>query len=248
MKPNSRSLPRYLVSLELALLAMASLSLEAQKHALGAQKHEANIRERLDASAAVLGQLITAPDRPIPKQVLPEARCIVVVPSLVSYALGIGVRRGKGVATCRVTKDWSAPAPVAFTGGSVGFQMGGEKIDLILIGMNQSAIERLLSRKLKAGKNISVVAGPVASEPATDIQWRSADILSYSRSHGHFVGINLKGSALKQDKDATVTLYGRYIPFVSILEGKVHPPAVSVAFLATVRKYMGDASPNPQGK
>jgi lipid-binding SYLF domain-containing protein len=238
MKSNSRSLPRYLVSLGLVLFTMASLS-------LGAQKHEADIRERLDASAAVLGQLITAP---IPKQVLPEARCIVVVPSLVSYALGIGVRRGKGVATCRVTKDWSAPAPVAFTGGSVGFQMGGEKIDLILIGMNQSAIERLLSRKLKAGKNISIMAGPVASEPSTDTQWRNADILSYSRSHGHFVGINLKGSALKQDKDATVTLYGRYIPFVSILDGKVHPPAVSVAFLATVRKYMGDASPNRQGK
>src|SRR5438876_7713289 len=108
MKSNSRSLPRYLVSLELVLLAMASLS-------LGAQKHEADIRERLDASAAVLGQLITAPDRPIPKQVLPEARCIVVVPSLASFALGIGVRRGKGVATCRGTKDWSAPAPVAFT-------------------------------------------------------------------------------------------------------------------------------------
>ena len=238
MKSNSRSLPRYLVSLGLVLLTMASLP-------LGAQKHGADIRERLDASAAVLGQLITAP---IPKQVLPEARCIVVVPSLVSYALGIGVRRGKGVATCRVTKDWSAPAPVAFTGGSVGFQMGGEKIDLILIGMNQSAIERLLSRKLKAGKNISIMAGPVASEPSTDTQWRNADILSYSRSHGHFVGINLKGSALKQDKDATVTLYGRYIPFVSILDGKVHPPAVSVAFLATVRKYMGDASPNRQGK
>src|SRR5207245_5439497 len=131
------------------------------------QKHEADIRERLDASAAVLGQLITAPDRPIPKQVLPEARCIVVVPSLASFALGIGVRRGKGVATCRVTKDWSAPAPVAFTGGSVGFQMGGEKIDLIMIGMNQSAIERLLSSKLKVGKNISVMAGPVASEAST---------------------------------------------------------------------------------
>ena len=241
MKSNSRSLPRYLVSLELVLLAMASPS-------LGAQKHEADIRERLDASAAVLGQLITAPDRPIPKQVLPEVRCIVVVPSLASFALGIGVRRGKGVATCRVTKDWSAPAPVAFTGGSVGFQMGGEKIDLIMIGMNQSAIERLLSSKLKVGKNISVMAGPVASEASTDIQWRNADILSYSSSHGHFAGINLKGSALKQDKDATVTLYGRYIPFVSILGGKVHPPPGSVAFLATVRKYMGDASPNRQGK
>jgi len=241
MKSNSRSLPRYLVSLELVLLAMASLS-------LGAQKHEAVIRERLDASAALLGQLITAPDRSIPKQVLPEARCIVVVPSLVSFALGIGVRRGKGVATCRVTKDWSAPAPVAFTGGIVGFQFGGEKIDLILIGMNQSAIERQLSSKLKAGKNISVMAGPVASEPSTDIQWRTADILSYSRSHGHFAGINLKGSALKQDKDATVTLYGRYIPLVSILGGKVHPPAGSVAFLATVRKDMGDTSPNQQGK
>jgi SH3 domain-containing YSC84-like protein 1 len=88
MKSNSGSLPRCLVRLELVLLAMASLS-------LGAQKHEADIRERLDASAAVLDQLITAPDRPIPKQVLPEARCIVVVPSLVSNALGIGVRRGK---------------------------------------------------------------------------------------------------------------------------------------------------------
>ena len=172
----------------------------------------------------------------------------MVVPSLASFALGIGVRRGKGVATCRVTKDWSAPAPVAFTGGSVGFQMGGEKIDLIMIGMNQSAIERLLSSKLKVGKNISVMAGPVASEASTDIQWRNADILTYSRSHGHFVGISLKGSALKQDKDATVTLYGRYIPFVSILGGKVHPPASSVAFLATVRKHMGDASPNRQGK
>jgi SH3 domain-containing YSC84-like protein 1 len=241
MKSNSRSLPRYLVSLELVLLTMASLP-------LGAQKRESNIRERLDASAAILGQLITAPGRPIPKQVLPEARCIVVVPSIVNFALGIGARRGKGVATCRVTKDWSAPAPVAFTGGSVGFQIGGEKIDLIMIGMNQSAIEHLLSSKVKVGKKISVMAGPVASEPSTDTQWRNADILSYSRSHGHFVGINLKGSALKQDKDATVTLYGKYIPFVSILDGKVPPPAGSVAFLAKVRKYMGDPSPNRELK
>jgi SH3 domain-containing YSC84-like protein 1 len=235
MKRNSLWFAGHLVCPSVILLAFACLS-------WGTERERKEIGKRLDAAATVLGEIMTTPDKAIPGQVLKEAKCIVVVPGIVRVALGIGARRGKGVATCRTTKGWSAPAPVGFREGSVGFQIGGMSVDLIMLVMNQDAANRLLSSTVKIGGDISGTAGPVGPNVSNNPGWRNSEILSYSKSRGAFVGIDVKGAALKQDKSGTIGLYGRYIPFGSILSGKVRPPADSDHFLTAIRKYTGTAS------
>jgi lipid-binding SYLF domain-containing protein len=232
MKSSSSCLSSFL--LELFLLALAI-------PALAREESESDIARRLNASTEVLNQIMASPDKTIPNQVLSEAKCIAIMPSLVKVALGIGGRHGKGVATCRTATGWSAPAPISLSGGSIGLQIGGQSVDLVMVVMDQNALVRLLSSKFKIGTDISGRAGPIGPETG-ETDWRHADVLSYSKSRGAFVGIDLKGAALKQDKDSTVALYGRYIPFASLLAGKVRPPAESHTFLATVRKYMAAAS------
>ena len=235
MKRNSLWFAGHFVCPSVMLLTFASLS-------WAAEREETEIGKRLDAAATVLGEIMTTPDKAIPGQVLKEAKCIVVVPGIVKVAFGIGARRGKGVATCRTTSGWSAPAPVGFREGSVGFQIGGKSVDLIMLVMNRDAANRLLSSTLKIGGDVSGTAGPVGPDVSNNPEWRNSEILSYSKSRGAFAGIDLKGAALKQDKSATIGLYGRYIPFGSILSGKVRPPADSDTFLTAIRKYAGTAS------
>lgn len=203
----------------------------------GAANNESKVGKRLDAAASVLKDLMASPDKAIPVQVLAQAKCIVIMPSVVKVALGIGARHGKGVATCRIAGGWSAPAPVVLGGGGIGLQIGGQTADLILIVMDQGALDRLLASKFKIGANISGKPGPVGLDVRSDNDWKNSEILSYSKSRGAFAGVDLSGASLKQDKDATVELYSRYIPFASVLEGKVPPTANSTNFLATVRKY-----------
>jgi SH3 domain-containing YSC84-like protein 1 len=230
MKRNSLWFAGHFVCRSVVLLAFASFS-------WGAESGQQEIGKRLDAAATILGEIMTTPDKAIPDPVLKEAKCIVVVPGIVKVALGIGARRGKGVATCRTTSDWSAPAPVGFREGSVGFQVGGKSVDLIMLVMNREAANRLLSSTLKIGGDVSGTAGPVGPNASNNPAWRNSEILSYSKSRGAFAGIDLKGAALRQDKSATIRLYGRYIPFGSILSGKVRPPADSATFLTAIRKY-----------
>jgi SH3 domain-containing YSC84-like protein 1 len=234
MERNSLWFAGHSFCLSLTLLAFAGFS-------FGGESEQTEIGKRLDAAATVLGEIMTTPDKAIPGQVLKEAQCIVIVPGIVKVALGIGARRGKGVATCRTTTDWSAPAPVGFREGSVGFQIGGKTVDLIMLVMNRDAANRLLSSTLKIGGDVSGTAGPVGTDVSNNPEWRNSEILSYSKSRGAFAGIDVKGAALKQDKNATIDLYGRYIPFGSILSGKVRPPADSATFLTAIRKYAAKA-------
>jgi SH3 domain-containing YSC84-like protein 1 len=201
---------------------------------------ESDVAKRLNASGDVLNQIMSSREMSIPSQVLAEAKCIAVVPSLVKLALGVGGRYGKGVATCRVANGWSAPGPISISGGSIGLQIGSQTVDVVLVVLDESAFKRLLSSKFKIGADVAGSPGPIGQHNE-DTDWRKTEILSYSQSRGAFAGINLKGAAVKQDKDGTVALYGRYVPIISILEGKVRPPPESDTFLATVRKYIGDA-------
>jgi lipid-binding SYLF domain-containing protein len=210
---------------------------------LAAERAQTNAGKRLDASSAALDEIMANSDRAIPKEVLAVAKCIAVVPSLVDVALGIGGREGKGVATCRTTNGWSAPAPFSLNGGSVGLQAGAEKVHLVMIVITQHAMNQFLSEKFKVGKDVTGEAGPVSSATSSDQGWKNSEILSYSKSHGAFKGVELHGASVKQDKKATVSLYGRYIPFGSILAGNVPAPAESEAFLTTVGKYTTKASP-----
>jgi SH3 domain-containing YSC84-like protein 1 len=215
----------------------------------GSEKNETDIAKRLDNAANVLAEIMGTPDKAIPGNVFADAKCVLVVPSMIHIAVGFGGRHGKGVATCRTTNGWSAPAPVDITGGSWGLQLGGQAIDLVMLVMNDKGMQHLLSSKFKIGAEASGAAGPVGRQAAGDTDWKmKSEILSYSRSRGAFAGINLNGSSIKQDKDETAVLYGKVVPFTAILSGKVPPPAVSRNFLTAIRKYANQAAENKQGE
>jgi len=212
------------------------------------EKNETDIAKRLDQAAHVFNEIMQTPDKSIPTNVLADAKCILVVPSMIHIALGFGGRHGKGVSTCRTPNGWSAPAPIDITGGSWGLQIGGEAVDLVMLVMNDKGLQRLLSSKFKIGTEASGAAGPVGRQAAGDTDWKlKSEILSYSRSRGAFAGINLNGASIKQDKDETAVLYGKVIPFSAVLNGKVPPPPVARNFLATVRKYATEAAETKQG-
>jgi lipid-binding SYLF domain-containing protein len=212
-------------------------------------KNQTDIAKRLDAAAKVMDEIMGTPDKAIPNNVLADAKCIAVIPSMINIAVGFGGRHGKGVATCRTTNGWSAPAPIDVTGGSWGLQIGGEAIDLVMLVMNEQGMNHLLSSKFKIGAEASGAAGPVGRQAAGDTDWKmKSEILSYSRSRGAFAGINLNGASVKQDKDETAVLYGKVVPFEAVLSGKVPAPASAKGFLATIRKYANESAATKQGE
>jgi SH3 domain-containing YSC84-like protein 1 len=212
-----------------------------------------DVVKRLDSSASVLNEIMGTPDKGIPRKIFGDAKCIIVIPSMINIAVGFGGRHGKGVATCRTTNSagngWSAPAPVSITGGSWGLQLGGQAIDLVMLVMNQKGMDHLLSSKFKIGAEATGAAGPVGREVAGDTDWKmKAEILTYSRARGLFAGIDLNGASIKQDRDETAVLYGKILPFQTILSGKVGAPHGSHEFLATVRKYSEVAQEKKEGE
>jgi SH3 domain-containing YSC84-like protein 1 len=230
--------PSHLGILISSLLLMTSL-------AFAGDEKVTDIAKRLEASASVLTEVMSKPDQTIPNEVLAEAKCVAVIPSLIKVALGIGGRHGKGVVTCRTKSGWSAPGPISISGGSIGLQIGSQALDLILIFLDQNALQELLSSKFRIGAEVAGTPGPIGNQSATG-DWREAKILTYSKARGVFAGVTLKGAAVKQDKDGIVDLYGRYIPIGSIVAGKVSPPRESHEFLAALRKYIADTQ-RPQG-
>src|ERR1700720_1613148 len=221
-----------LLALTTMALVFASLTWAAD------DKDEADINKRIDASANVLNEIMATPDKAIPDSIMSDARCIAVVPSMIKIAIGIGGNHGKGVATCRTSSGWSAPAPITITGGSWGLQLGGQAVDLVMVVTNDQGMQHLLSSKFKLGADASAAAGPVGRDATagTDVKMR-AEVLTYSRARGLFAGIDLNGAAVTQDKDETHLLYGKFVPFSDILSGKVQPPAVAQPFLTAVKKY-----------
>jgi len=216
-------------------------------------KTESEIDKRLDNSANVLDEIMGTPDKGIPTKIFGDAKCVIVIPSMVNIAVGFGGRHGKGVATCRTTNStgngWSAPAPVTITGGSWGLQLGGQAIDLVMLVMNQKGMDHLLSSKFKIGGEASGAAGPVGRQAAAGTDWKmKAEILTYSRARGLFAGINLNGAAIKQDRDETAVLYGKVLPFQTILSGSVPAKPGSKAFLAAVHKYSQVAAEKKEGE
>src|ERR1700739_4100891 len=210
-----------------------------------ADEHDqSDISKRIDNSAKVLDEIMATPDKAIPDKVMRDAKCIAVIPSMVKIAVGFGGNHGKGVATCRTEAGvWSAPAPITITGGSWGLQLGGQAVDLVMVVTNQSGMDHLLSSKFKLGADASAAAGPVGRDAAADTDWKmKAEVLTYSRARGVFAGIDLNGSSVRQDKDETHLLYGKFVPFEDILRGKVSPPPGSGALEVTVRKLTNQAS------
>ena len=205
--------------------------------------------ERVENAGKVLQEILNAPDS-IPKDVLDKADCVVILPSVMKVAIGIGGSAGRGVMTCRGGSTfhgaWGAPAMVALEGGSLGFQLGDNATDFVLLLMNPRSAKSILNSKVKLGGDASVAAGPVgrAASAETDVTMR-AEILSYSRSRGLFAGISLEGSTLRPDDDANKKLYGKEVSASDILFKKdVAIPDSAKALLATLQK----ASPTNKSK
>lgn len=176
--------------------------------------------KRLNDAADILSEVMSAPDKGIPNDLLARAHCIVVVPGMKSGAFGVGAKYGKGFFSCRRGEGWSAPASIRVEGGSVGFQIGLIETDLILLVMNQRGAQRLLSDQFTLGGQGEVAAGPVgrSTTAQTDISMR-AEMLSWSRARGVFAGVSLQGATLRQDVADNAEIYGRPLHNKQIIYG-----------------------------
>ena len=180
-------------------------------------------QKRLENAGLVMQEIMNIPDN-IPQQVLEKAECVIVFPSVLKAAFVVGASYGRGAMVCRTGEHfrgpWGAPAMFALEGGSIGFQIGGEATDLVLLIMNDRGASSIISSKVKLGGDASVAAGPVGRDAAanTDAYMR-AEILSYSRTRGIFAGVSLEGSTLRPDDDATADVYGRKLTAKEIIEG-----------------------------
>ena len=208
----------------------------------GVDTQKAQLSERVGEAGRDLDQLINAPDSAIPQTVLAKAKCVAVVPDMVKGGFVFGGQHGRGMVTCRTANGFSAPAPITISGGSWGAQIGVEQADIVLLFMNDGAVQSLLNNKLKIGGEAAIAAGPIGrdAQASTDAGL-NAQILSYSRVKGLFAGLDLSGAAVRQDMDSTVALYGKSVPFRNLLSGAVPPPPSTMAFLNAVSKNFQEA-------
>ena len=198
---------------------------------------------RLQASGVVLHEIMEAPDKGIPEEVLNGAKCIAVVPSLGKGGFIVGGEHGRGVVTCRTAHGWSAPAFISIGGGNFGFQAGVESVDLVVLFMNDKGVQGLLSSKFELSGEASAAAGPVGRHASAGTDWKmNTEALSYSRTKGLFAGVALDGAKIQQDNDSTVAIYGKKTNFRKTLSGNVHAPASSESFLAAVRAAVEKAN------
>ena len=201
-----------------------------------AQSRREKSTDRLDNAGKVLHEIMSAPDRGIPEEVLEHAKCVAVVPHMLKGGFVFGAENGRGVATCRTAEGWSAPAFFAITGGSWGLQIGIEGIDLVMIIQNDRGMERLLSSKFELGADASAAAGPVGRHASADTDWKlNTEILTYSRAKGAFAGLTLNGASIRRDDDSMEAVYGRHVSTRAVLSGKVAATEASARFLDAVR-------------
>jgi len=207
------------------------------------QGKESKASDRVQAAAEVLDEIQAAPDKGIPQDVLGSAECVAVVPSMIKGGFIVGANYGRGLASCRTPKGWSAPAFFVVTGGSFGWQIGGQAVDLVMLIMNKDGMKHLLSSEFALGADASVAAGPVGRHAEGDTDWKMrSEVLTYSRARGLFAGVSLNGASIKQDKDSTREFYGRMVPFRTSLTGEIDPPVGADAFLRTLAKWAQEAA------
>jgi SH3 domain-containing YSC84-like protein 1 len=214
----------------LPLLSWASAQTPAELQDGGLQSAKA---------ARVFGEIMDAPDKGIPEDLLAKAECVAVFPSVIKAGFIIGGRGGRGVASCRVGGGWSAPAFFTLGGGSIGPQIGAQSTDLVMLFMNNGGLQSLLSDEFTLGADASVAAGPVGRQAgaATDVKL-DAQILSYSRSRGLFAGLELAGVVIKPDVDDMRDIYGAGVSAKSVLQDAARSTPMAVqAFPAALGRY-----------
>jgi len=206
-------------------------------------KKDSKADDRVQASADVLNEIQSAPDSGIPAEVLSKAECVAVVPSMLKGGFVFGAKYGRGIASCRTPKGWSSPAFFAIEGGSFGFQIGGQAVDLVMLVMNNDGMQHLLSSQFALGADASVAAGPVGRHAEGNTDWKMrAQVLTYSRARGIFAGVSLNGARVKQDKNSTRDFYGHMVTSKASLTGEVDPPAGANAFLTSLAKWAQEAA------
>ncbi len=217
--------------LMVVLLALPALAAEESKE-----------QKRLEECGQVLKEILDIPDD-IPKDLLDKAECVIVIPSVKKFAIGVGGSFGRGAITCRTgrhfTGPWSAPAMFALEGVNLGFQLGGQATDFVLLVMNPKGANSILGSKVKLGADASAAGGPKGRTAAaqTDIVMK-AEILTYSRSRGLFAGVSLEGSTLRQDNGANRKLYGRNLTARNIVrEGEVGVPAAGQLMISVLSQH-----------
>jgi len=212
------------------LIAIASLTAVASD-----REDDVN---RTQKAAQVFKEIMNTPDRGIPSNLLESAKCIAIIPGDKKFAFIFGGSYGRGLATCRTEHGWSAPIFVAIDSGSVGYQIGGSSTDIVMLFMNDHALQSLMGDKFKLGADASVAAGPVGRNAAagTDLKL-NAEILSYSRSKGIFAGVSLEGAVMQADKSGDKAIYGDDVTRHEILDGKVAVPASARALVEELGGY-----------
>jgi SH3 domain-containing YSC84-like protein 1 len=206
-------------------------------------------QERLENSGVVMQEIMNLPDN-IPQDVMQKAECVIVFPSVLKAAFVVGASYGRGAMVCRTGKNfrgpWGAPAMYALEGGSVGFQIGGQATDLVLLIMNDAGAQSILSSKVKLGGDASIAAGPVGRDASADTDaFMRSEILSYSRTRGLFAGVSLEGSTLRPDNDATEDVYGRKLTAREIvIDGAVAVPPSGRHLVEVLQKH----SPHNESK
>jgi SH3 domain-containing YSC84-like protein 1 len=233
---------RFLLALLLCLLNIFPAQIFADD-AKDAPEPDTKAASRITDAGTVLDEIQNAPDQRIPQEILASADCVAVVPSLLNGGFVFGARYGRGVASCRTPKGWSAPAFFMIGGGSFGLQIGGQATDLVMLIMNQNGMNHLLQSQFKLGADASAAAGPVGRHAAADTDWKMrAEVLAYSRSRGLFAGLELSGAVIKQDKSSTRDFYGRMVPFKTSLKGDIEAPKDAYPFLSTLAKWAQEAA------
>jgi lipid-binding SYLF domain-containing protein len=232
LEEDKKMLKRFLIATTLVLLVTVTAV---------ASDREDDV-SRTQKAAQVFKEIMNTPDQGIPSDLLESAKCIAIIPGDKKFAFIFGGSYGRGLATCRTGHGWSAPIFVAIDGGSVGYQIGGSSTDLVMLFMNDHALQSLLSDKFKLGADASVAAGPVGRNAAagTDLKM-NAEILSYSRSKGVFAGVSLDGAVMQADKSGDKAMYGDDVNRHEILDGKVAVPASAQALVHELGGYVHEA-------
>jgi len=199
--------------------------------------------DRVQAAGDVLNEIQAAPDSGIPQEILGKSECVAVVPSMLKGGFIFGAKYGRGLASCRTPKGWSAPAFFTIEGGSFGFQIGGQAVDLVMLIMNKNGMQHLLASQFALGADASVAAGPVGRHAEGNTDWKMrAEVLTYSRARGAFAGVSLNGAVVKQDKNSTREFYGHMVTSKASLTGEVDPPSGAYPFLSSLAKWAQEAA------
>src|SRR5262245_33680965 len=229
----------YAVAAFCLVVAMSLVGMSQDKHDSKHKDSKHNdAADEVTKAAEGLRDIMKAPDKAIPRDVLDSAECVAIFPHTIKGGFIIGVRKGDGVVSCRTANGWSAPVFLDLEGGSIGPQIGGQSTDYVLVFMNRSGIDNLLKNKISLGGEASVAAGPVGREAGASTDWKmKAQILSYSRSKGLFAGLELKGVKISIDDSDMRSVYGEGVNASDVLRGTRPIPAKMQAFPTALSSY-----------